>query len=86
MEEQMKKTLALLLVMVMVFGLCACGSQPAAAPAASQAPAADAPAAAPADGYHLELKLSHVFGPTEQLAVFVQEAAVSYTHLRAHET
>ncbi len=40
----MKKVLALLLALVMVFALCACGSQPAAAPAAD-APAADAPAA-----------------------------------------
>ena len=40
----MKKTLALILALVMIFGLAACGQQ--AAPAA--APAADAPAAAPA--------------------------------------
>lgn len=76
----MKKTIALLLAMVMVLGLCACGAKPAEAPAQApaEAPAqapAEAPAAAPADDYHLELKLSHVFGPTEQLAVSVQEAA-----------
>ena len=50
----MKKTLALLLALVMVLGLAACGqsSAPAAAPAATEAPAAapaaEAPAAAPA--------------------------------------
>ncbi|MBP3539799.1 MAG: BMP family ABC transporter substrate-binding protein [Oscillospiraceae bacterium] len=41
----MKKFLAMLLALVMVFALCACGSS--AAPAATEAPAADA--AAPAD-------------------------------------
>jgi len=82
----MKKTLALILAVVMVFALAACGASAsvtttttttttttAAAPAAAEAAPAAAEAA-PAD-YHLELKLSHVFGPTEQLAVSVQEAA-----------
>lgn len=41
----MKKLLAMLLALVMVFALCACGSS---APAATEAPAADAPADAPA--------------------------------------
>lgn len=51
----MKKALAMLLALTMVLALCACGSKPAAAPAATEAPAADAPAAeapaaeAPAD-------------------------------------
>ena len=48
----MKKTLALLLALAMVFALCACGqsSAPAAATAAPAAPAAEAPAAeAPAE-------------------------------------
>ena len=52
----MKKILALLLALVMVFALCACGQQAAPAPAAeapaapADAPAAEAPAAeAPAD-------------------------------------
>lgn len=39
----MKKILALVLALCMVFALCACGSQQA--PAATEAPAADAPAA-----------------------------------------
>ena len=48
----MKKIIAMLLALVMVFALCACGSQPAAeqtqAPAAeeSKAPAEETPAAA----------------------------------------
>lgn len=44
----MKKILALVLALCMVFALCACGSKPAEAPAESQAPA-DAPADAPAE-------------------------------------
>ena len=44
----MKKTIAMLLALVMVFALCACGGS--TAPAATQAPAAEAPAAeAPAE-------------------------------------
>ena len=41
----MKKTFSLLLALVMILALCACGAQPAAAPAATEAPA---PAAEPA--------------------------------------
>ncbi len=46
----MKKTLAMLLALVMVFALCACGQAAAPAPAApaAEAPAAEAPAEAPA--------------------------------------
>ena len=64
----MKKFTAILLVLAMMLSLCACGGskQEAAAPAAD---------AAPADDYHLELKLSHVFGPTELTGIYVQEAA-----------
>ena len=40
----MKKLIAMLLALVMVFALCACGQQAAPAPAA-EAPAAEAPAA-----------------------------------------
>lgn len=71
----MKKILSLTLAAAMALSLVACGGSSAPA---SSAPAASAPAAseaAPANDYHLELKLSHVFGPTEQLAVSVQEAA-----------
>ena len=56
----MKKTVALLLALVMVLALCACGAKeeaPAEAPAAAAAPAAPeaaAPAAAPAAAGDLE--------------------------------
>ena len=53
----MKKTIAMLLALVMVFALCACGGS--SAPAATQAPAAEAPAEAPAaEGavYYLNFK------------------------------
>ncbi len=62
----MKKTIAMLLALVMVFALCACGGS--SAPAATQAPAAEAPAAeapaaeAPAaEGavYYLNFKPEH---------------------------
>ena len=43
----MKKILALLLALTMVFALAACGG--GSAPAATQAPAAEAPAEAPAE-------------------------------------
>ena len=73
----MKKFLALLLALMMVLSLCACGSKPAAEAPAAEAPAADAPAAEadPADDFHIELKLSHVFAPTEQLTVEMEMVA-----------
>ncbi len=57
----MKKIIAMLLAVVMVFALCACGSQPAAGntPAEeSKAPAEEAPAASSAEGsvYYLNFK------------------------------
>lgn len=66
----MKKIIAMLLAVVMVFALCACGSSNTAAPAADTAktdaaPAADAAAADPADDFYLDLKFSNVFQPTE---------------------
>ena len=51
----MKKIVALLLALVMVFALAACGSS--SAPAATQAPAAEAPAEAPA----ADLKVGFIF-------------------------
>ena len=62
----MKKIIAMLLALVMVMGLAACGQAPAepAAPAATEAPKADAPAAteAPAAPEKITLK---VWGPSE---------------------
>lgn len=57
----MKKIIAMLLAVVMVFALCACGSQPAAGntPAEeSKAPAEETPAASSAEGsvYYLNFK------------------------------
>ena len=64
----MKKFLALLLALTMVFALCACGEK-APAPAESTAPAGDAqPAegeADPADDFYLDIKFSNVFNPKE---------------------
>ena len=56
----MKKVLALILALTMIFALCACGSP--AAPAAS-APAADKPAdAAPADAAAAPVSASLTMG------------------------
>ncbi len=56
----MKKIIALLLALVMVFALCACGSQPANNPPAEEtkAPAEETPAASGAEGsvYYLNFK------------------------------
>ena len=49
----MKKTICILLALVMILSLAACGSKkaeaPAAAPAATEAPKAEAPAEQPAE-------------------------------------
>ena len=64
----MKKFLALLLAFVMVFALAACGEKapadeaPAEKPA--EAPAEEAPAD-DADDFHIDIKFSNVFQPTE---------------------
>ena len=70
----MKKLIAMLLALVMVFALCACGetAAPAAAPA-EEAPAEEAAAPAeeaaaeadPADDFYLDIKFSNVFNPKE---------------------
>ena len=67
----MKKTIAMLLALVMVFALCACGSKQDTAPAGS-APEA---AGSADDDFHIVLKLSHVFAPTEQLTVEMEQVA-----------
>ena len=60
----MKKIIAMLLALVMVLSLAACGQAPATAPEATEAPKADAPAAteAPAAPEKITLK---VWGPSE---------------------
>ena len=74
----MKKTIALLLALVMVFALCACGGS--SAPAATQAPAAEAPAAeAPAaEGsvYWLNFKPESDQALQELAAMYTQETGV----------
>ena len=69
----MKKIIALLLALVMVFALCACGQTAApaentAAPAENTDAAAEGDAAAADDGaddFYLEIKFSNVFNPKE---------------------
>lgn len=73
----MKKTIAMLLVLVMIALLCACGSQPASSTEPQPEASSSVPAgqdAAP-DDFHIELKLSHVFAPTEQLTVEMEMVA-----------
>ncbi|MCI9105602.1 MAG: TRAP transporter substrate-binding protein DctP, partial [Lachnospiraceae bacterium] len=68
----MKKTLSVVLAAAMCLSLAGCGggskSEAPAAPAGGEkSENAGGEAAAPADDYHLVLKLSHVFAPEEQL-------------------
>lgn len=73
----MKKTIAMLLALVMVFALCACGGS--SAPAATQAPAAEAPAEAPAaEGsvYWLNFKPESDQALQELAAMYTQETGV----------
>ena len=74
----MKKTIAMLLALVMVFALCACGGS--SAPAATQAPAAEAPAAeAPAaEGsvYWLNFKPESDQALQEMAAMYTEETGV----------
>lgn len=71
----MKKVLSLLLALTMTLSLAACGSSaPTPATPASQAPASQAPAESkPANDYKIELKMSHVFAPQEQLTKSLDE-------------
>ncbi len=78
----MKKLLALVLALAMVFALCACGAKeapaaekPAEAPAAekpAEAPAAEAPAA---DDTVYELSIYHTFSATGHEEMWFQKAA-----------
>ena len=78
----MKKLIAMLLALTMIFALAACGSKPAEAPAA--APAADkpadaapaaAPAAEPAKEETYELNIYHTFSATGHEEMWFQKAA-----------
>ena len=83
----MKKALALILALAMVFALCACGQQAAPAPAEkpaeapAEAPAAEAPAAeAPAEEPAVEPDLSYPIriysnsNSTERVTWLIEEA------------
>ena len=73
----MKKTIAMLMALVMVFALCACGGS--SAPAATQAPAAEAPAEAPAaEGsvYWLNFKPESDQALQELAAMYTEETGV----------
>ena len=77
----MKKTIAMLLALVMVFALCACGgsSAPAAEAPAAEAPAAEAPAEAPAaEGsvYWLNFKPESDQALQELAAMYTEETGV----------
>ena len=62
----MKKILALLLALTMVFALAACGQQAAPAPAEKPAEApADKPAEAPVDDTVYTLNFYHIFAAEE---------------------
>ena len=73
----MKKLIALLLALVMVFALCACGQQAAPAPAAekpAEAPAAEAPAAeAPAAEEAAEGKVFNIYAWNEEFKGFFEK-------------
>lgn len=66
----MKKLLAILLSIAMVFVLCACGTNENQGETNTSETAAGT-----ADDYHIVLKLSHVFAPTEQLTVEMEQVA-----------
>lgn len=98
----MKKFLAMILALCMVFALCACGEKaPAETPAEAPAEApADAPAEAPADApaeasadddFHIDIKFSNVFQPTEwnykaseKLAAMITEKTEGHVSVTYH--
>lgn len=78
----MKKILALLLALVMVLSLAACGAKEPAA----EAPKADAPAAETpkAEDTGIELTYWSMWNSTEGQAAIIQEAADAYYHVHLH--
>ncbi|MBR5616966.1 MAG: ABC transporter substrate-binding protein [Oscillospiraceae bacterium] len=83
----MKKLIAMLLALVMILGLVACGAAPAA-PAATEAPKADAPAAPEAEApagsvYYLNFKPEQDAAWQALAARYTQETGVPVTVLTA---
>lgn len=66
----MKKTIALLLALVMVFALCACGQTNAPAAEESKAPEADATEAPATENQHFD-KLTLEFVPSKDADVII---------------
>ena len=83
-EHKMKKLIALLLALVMVVGLVACGAkQEAAAPAATEAAPAATEAATEAAAPAEESKLIGVAMPTKDLQRWIQDGANMKAQLEA---
>ncbi|MGN0988090.1 MAG: C4-dicarboxylate TRAP transporter substrate-binding protein [Otoolea sp.] len=73
--RKMKKVLSLVMATALCVSMTACGAKKEAAPAETKAAEGETVAAeTPAeDDFHLELKLSHVFAPNEQLTITMEE-------------
>ena len=69
-KTKMKKTIALLLALVMVFALCACGQTNAPAAEESKAPEADATEAPATENQHFD-KLTLEFVPSKDADVII---------------
>ena len=82
----MKKALALLLALAMVFALCACGQQAAPAPAA-EAPAAEAPAAeapaAEAPAQEIVINFPSVWVGTDSKAPYMEKLIAQFNEENA---
>ena len=77
--RKMKKVLSLALATALCVSMAGCSSNPAEtqAPKAEGQAEGSQEAAAPADDYHLVLKLSHVFAPEEQLTKTMDSIAAN---------
>ena len=77
--RKMKKVLSLALATALCVSMAGCSSKPAEtqAPKAEGQAEGSQEAAAPADDYHLVLKLSHVFAPEEQLTKTMDSIAAN---------
>lgn len=65
--RKMNKVVSLMMAIALCASMTACGSKQEVAPAENGGQAASA------DDFHLELKLSHVFAPNEQLTLTMEE-------------